>query len=117
MTLPLTPDMLHAAYEFLKSTPPFSKWNLPDGEDVTFKVSKRSDSFGRHWIEGDRHVIEASSKLIGHTVTLIELMAHEMIHVHQNDVGMTTSGEHNAAFRKLAERVCKVHGFDPKSFA
>jgi hypothetical protein len=43
-------------------------------------------------------------------------MAHEMIHLHQRVTGMENSAQHNAAFRKLAAHVCRLHGFDPKAF-
>jgi len=47
-------------------------------------------------------------------------MSHEMIHLHLEATGMESrSGDantHNMAFRKLAARVCKLHGFDPKAF-
>jgi hypothetical protein len=45
------------------------------------------------------------------------VMAHEMVHLHQRDVCMETPGaQHNAAFNKLAAKVCRLHGFDPKLF-
>jgi hypothetical protein len=42
-------------------------------------------------------------------------MAHEMIHLYQDETG-TARGHHNPKFLKLAKRVCKIHGFDPESF-
>jgi hypothetical protein len=40
-----------------------------------------------------------------------------MVHLHQRDIGTETPGVvHNYAFHKLAARVCKHHGFDPKLF-
>ncbi len=117
MTLPLTTDTLRAAYDYLATTPPFNRWNMPDGEDVTFRVTRASAICGR-WIEHEgKHTIEVSALAVGHTGTLMAVVAHEMLHLHVAEAGMyTAKNQHNAAFRKLALRVCAAHGFDPKLF-
>lgn len=116
MTLPLTPDTLRAAYDYLAITPPFNRWNLPDGEDVTFRVIRAPTLRGWYRREGTRHVIAVSSVCIGRTASLMELMAHEMIHLHEEQAGACTAGMHSAAFRKWSAQVCRWHGFDPKLF-
>lgn len=117
MTLHFTADTLRAAYNFLNETPPFNKWNLPDGEDVEFVVIRSKTDAGWHKIENGRNVIAASSVCIGRTESLVELMAHEMVHAHQRSMGTETSGvTHNRAFELLAAQVCRHHGFDPKLF-
>lgn len=120
MTLPLTRETLEACYEFLKTTKPFLAWNLPDGEDVKFTVCKMSDTFAQYRWDGRRHTISVSSNAVGHTATLIRAMSHELIHLHLEATGMESRGgtknTHNAAFRKFAAQVCKLHGFDPKAF-
>ena len=35
--------------------------------------------------------------------------------LYQDETG-TARGHHNPRFRKLAKRVCRIHGFDPESF-
>lgn len=115
MSLRLTPETLARAYDYLSSTPPFDRWNLPESHDIAFKVTRSAKTCGRYIYDG-KHFIEASSQLIGHTDTLMGLMAHEMIHLHQRLTKMHAGGEHNKAFYKLAARVTKVHGFDPKGF-
>ncbi len=65
MTLPLTPEMLRACYEFLRSTPPFRRWSLPPGDEIGFHVTRNRTRIG-----GCR----------------------------------------------LARRICRRHGFDPKAF-
>lgn len=113
----LTPASMRAMYDYFVETPPFSRWNLPDSEDVVFKVSRGRANFGWHTFDGVRHVVFCSSALIGRTVTLAEVMAHEMIHVHEQHSKACVRGvEHSAAFRKWAGQVCRVHGFDPKIF-
>lgn len=116
MTLPLTVDTLRAAYDFLDTTPPFSRWNLPAGEDVKFKVIKDPALRGRYWRRGDQHHIDVSSNATGHTLSLVAVMAHEMIHVHEEHAKACGRGEHSAAFKRWAVQVCKLHGFDPKLF-
>lgn len=117
MTIPLTPDTLRAAYDYLHTTPPFNCWNLPDGEDVTFKVTRSRDTMGWHIWKDGRHEIQASSRLIGQTGTLMALMAHEMVHVYQAHSGMETTGNrHSKLFWRLAKQVCKHHDFDPHTF-
>lgn len=120
MNLPLTPETLAAAYDYLGTTPPFNKWNLPDSEDVVFKVGRRPREAGRYQWDGQSHTITASVHGIGQTGSLMRFMAHEKIHLYLEKMGWESraaSAEvHNAAFRKCAAQVCKVHGFDLKAF-
>jgi hypothetical protein len=118
MALPLTPATLAAAYDYLCTTPPFLRWNMPDSEEVVFRVG--TTKRWRGWYKRDtagRHVISLSRGCIGHTHGLFQTMAHEMVHLHQGHVKMETAGaEHNAAFHRLAVQVCKAHGWDAKDF-
>lgn len=116
MTLPLTADTLRAAYDYLETTPPFNGWNLPPSEDIVFKVTRSKHNMGEYYERNGKHHIAVSSLLVGHTATLIALVAHECVHLHQRISCMETRTMHNEAFRKLAARVCKAHGFDPKLF-
>lgn len=119
MTLPLTPEILAASYDFLVTTPPFNGWNLPLSEDVGFKVTRSRRWFARYRWDGHRHTIEVSSNSVGHSTTLLAKMSHELIHLHLEELGMDgrgTEDTHSGAFRQLAEEVCRFHGFDPKAF-
>lgn len=117
MTLPLNHEILAAAYDYLRATPPFRDWNLPEAEDVKFVVIRDPKTAGWHKITRGKDFIGVSSGCIGRTHSLMEVMAHEMIHLHQRDVCMDTRGvEHNAAFKKLVLKVAKFHGFDPLLF-
>lgn len=119
MALPLTPETLAAAYDYLATTPPFNKWSLPDSEDVKFIVAKFRDDFAQYRWDGKQHTISVSTNAIGHTATLMEKMAHEMVHLHLEDSEMESRGTnktHGIWFRKFAAQACKVHGFDPKAF-
>lgn len=117
MTLPLHPDMLASAYDYLRTTPPFRGWRLPDSDDVIFKVANSNTHFGWYDRKKGQHTLAVSRKAVGHTVTLMASMAHEAIHLHQAIAGLETPGtQHNANFKKLAKQVCKYHGFDPNEF-
>lgn len=117
MSLVLTRDALRAAYNYLNETDPFRRWNLPDGEDVEFVVTRSRTDAGWHKIVNSRDIIAASAGCIGRTQSLMELMAHEMVHLHQRRIGTETPGStHNRAFHMLSRQVCKIHGFDPKLF-
>jgi len=120
VTLRLTPAALEAAYDYLRATPPFCDWRLPPGGDVKFKVGRTRHKFGWYQWDGARHTITASTGTIGYTSTLMALMAHEMIHLYLEATGQENrtgdTSHHNAAFKRCAARVCKLHGFDPKAF-
>lgn len=118
MTLPLTVEMLEAAYEFLRTTPPFNEWNLPEPDDMLFRVIRSRSHLGFYRKRrGGPHTIEISSGTVGHTNNLLMTMAHEMIHLHEGRTGADRGkGEHSAAFKKWAAQTCAIHGFDPKFF-
>lgn len=111
----LTPAILEAAYEFLRATPPFSRWKLPHADEIEFRVTRHRDCQGKCVTEDDRHAILVSEVKIGRTFGLLELMAHEMVHVHCHRQGHLKP-EHGAVFRRHAARVCKEHGFDELLF-
>jgi len=118
----LTPEMLEGAYEYLRVSPPFCHWDLPHADHVSFRVLGAKDRFGhfrgRHRrARGDDEFSEIaiSAPLVNSTDMLISTMAHEMIHLYQDETG-TARGHHNPKFRKLARRVCRIHGFDLESF-
>ena len=120
--LPLSADVLRAAYDFLCATEPFCRWNLPDGESVAFRVMRnRDDTWAMHhcWGRGRarKHRISISSRHVGHTANLMATMGHEILHLHQDLTGQWTKGnDHNEAFRRDGEMISAIHGFDPKSF-
>lgn len=115
MSLPLTPQILEAAYEYLRATPPFRSWGLPIGADVKFRVTRHRDREGDHGYDSKGvHVLRVSSRTIGHNLSLLLVTGHEMAHMRQGVLGLPRS--HNAFFHRLARRVCQYHGWDPKVF-
>lgn len=64
----------------------------------------------RHAGELCRLVIAVSTGKNGHLFTVVQTMAHEMVHLHQRATCMeSSSAVHNAAFKKLAHKVCARH--------
>lgn len=115
MTLPLTTETLRAAYDFLNETPPFNKWNLPDGEEIEFRVVRDRKRYAWHDLTNGKNIIAVSSLNVGHTVSLVRVMAHEMVHVHERRSSCNATG-HSRAFTRWGAMVSKYHGFDPKDF-
>lgn len=109
-------DTLRAAYNYLNETPPFNKWNLPDGDDIEFIVARAHDHDGWHTFKDGKHTIAISTTRVGFTDTLLRTMAHEMVHLHEQHSGACSSGHHGKTFRRFAAQVCAAHGFDPKGF-
>jgi len=121
MTLPISIEMIAAAYEYFRTTPPYSRWNLPDSEDVIFKVVKDPHLEAWHNAKGRgksrKQIVAVSEASVGHTISLMGAVAYEMLHLHQDITKQSTPGtEHNAAFKKDAAKICRVHGFDEKRF-
>ena len=118
MSLTLTPDMLAAAYELLRTTPPFRGWKLPPSSAIKFKVSRATREFGHFAYTRDdgapKH-ISCSDRKHGQLNTLLATMAHEMIHLHQRVSGHKGPA-HGAVFQRFADRICRLHGFDRKTF-
>jgi len=113
MSITITTATLIAAYELLRTTPPFIGWKLPDAGKIEFAVLRDRSTFG----DCDGETLRVSSGRHGHLTTLLATVAHEMIHLHQMRRRLETPNtEHNADFRKRAARVCRLHGFDPKVF-
>lgn len=118
MTLQLTPDVLRGAYEFLRTTLPFSRWKLPSPAFVEFVVSRTKDKRGDYeLVANEIHRIRISDLNSGHTINVIATMAHEMVHLHQAHSKLPGRRvQHGAEFKRLAAQVCRHHGFDPKAF-
>lgn len=120
MSIPITPQRAVAMYECLCKFPPFSRWRLPPGGKIEFRVlhTRRYDAAYQSYCHTrELHGIDVSSARNGHFGTLAMSMAHEMIHLRQRIANTETPNtEHNAEFRRIAERVCRRFGFDPKQF-
>lgn len=114
MSLRLTPETLEAAYEYLRSTTPFKGWKLPEADAVGFGVMREAGKYADFNVVDGVPTIRISELCVGHTVTLMEKMGHEMCHLRQHLTG--DKELHGARFKRMAKRVCAAHGFDPRTF-
>jgi hypothetical protein len=117
--LHLTPETLEASYRLLVTTLPFRRWKLPHPDDVEFVVSMHRDRHAHHraysvQAPGGRHEIAVSAHKVKSISLLNECMAHEMVHIRQDQLGLRDN--HGAGFQRLAKLVCRRHGFDPRVF-
>src|ERR1700681_4999961 len=114
----LTPEILRAAYNYLSETEPFHGWNMPDAEDLKFVVTHGRARQGRCCLDHNSAIIEISDAYHKHTSSLMETMAHEMIHLHHYQSGLkkTKHSWHGKVFWAFAREVCAAHGFDPGQF-
>lgn len=113
MNAGITTDTLASAYELLRTSTPFRNLKLPPAYEVVFKLNKDKTRTATCDFD-DPAIICISIESHSHLYSLIVTMAHEMLHLYEfRKYGKTS---HGASFRKLANRVCKAHGFDPKMF-
>jgi hypothetical protein len=102
-----------AAYELLRTQRPFIGWKLPEPDDVEFVVIRTRNVYA----DCDGEVIRVSASRHGQLNTLLATVAHEMIHLHQMRTKLETPNtEHNKDWHKRATRVCRMHGWDRKTF-
>lgn len=119
MALPLSKERLRLTYALIAECPPFDGWNMPDSHDVKFTVIRsRTDRGWYKWHKKKgQHEIGISMNCIGNIGSLADVMAHEMIHLHEQKTGtVSPHAMHNAAFIRWAKLVCSIHEFDFKLF-
>jgi hypothetical protein len=79
-----------------------------------FHVVRRVDLSADFGVERGIPFIRVSEVSNGHTETVLASLAHEMIHLRQYLTGDREL--HGPRFKRMAERICAIHGFDPKTF-
>jgi hypothetical protein len=112
MTLKLTPELLRSVYDMIVQTDTKFWAAMPASKNLKFAVVK-SQAF---YAETDGEVLRVSEAKNGHIDSVIISVAHEMVHVLRQKKGFSDWDRHGAAFNKMARRVSKRCGFDPKSF-
>lgn len=118
MSLRLTHEAVEGAYNFLRACYPFCRWNLPEADDLAFKVTRHNDRFAHfEYNTGAFPNVAVSERHVKTLDDLLAAMGHELIHIHQWKRGTGSKrGQHNKEFRRLAKLVCKELGFDIKTF-
>lgn len=112
----LTPDILAGLYDVLRLTKPFKGWSLPPSDEVGFHVSEVETPQGEWWIENGQHQLKVSAKKHHTLYSAMTTLAHEMVHVHEHQVGARLDVHHGWTFKKFAKSVCRWHGFDMGQF-
>lgn len=113
----LTPVMLAAAYEFVATLPPFSRWKMPPADQVEFFVTRNPKKFGEYGSGATvAHRIYISDATVGSPAALVPVIAHEMVHLYQAARGKATQSQHNEDFKRLARIVCRRNSYDYKAF-
>lgn len=117
MTIPLTPETLAAAWDYICTTPPFSEWNLPHSEDICFRVIRTKRVYGQLSFHGKHYTIDVSEARCGRHESILSTLAHEAVHMFQHSsCFMNARNYHDKAFWALADEVCSTHNFDRKLF-
>jgi hypothetical protein len=115
----ITPERIAAVYDCLRTFPPYSAWNLPSSGAIIFKVTRNKNAIGNYtrYRRTSVHIIEVSESNVSLFSTLLAVVGHEMIHLHQA-IEKTETGHtwHNAAFLKANKVVCVQFGWDEKLF-
>lgn len=112
----MTPETLESCYRLLLTTLPFRRWNLPHPDRVNFAVSLHRDRLAHHraYKDGSAHDITVSAHGVKDLDLLTRCMAHEMVHMRQDKLGMRDT--HGRGFQSLAKVVCRRHGWDLAKF-
>jgi hypothetical protein len=110
----LTPSKLAAVYDCLRAFPPFRGWKLPESDEVAFGISLSPDTYGTYDLCRGQPRIEISVLMVSDFQSLVETMAHEMIHLHQCRAGRAV--DHDAEWQRLATRVCREFGWKREGF-
>ena len=108
----LTPAIMEGAYNLLLTTPPFKGWKLPPSDEVVFIVLRTDRHSAAHSKDAKgRHTIRLSHRKHATLASVIATVAHEMAHMRD-----TSKAHHGAQWHRLADRICKIHGFDRGQF-
>ena len=114
--LVLTPDIAEAIYELLRLTPPFKSWRLPHADDIEFHITNHDDRHADSTSTAKKgHRIRVSNNICHSLRSATEAVAHEMCHIRQWCLGARREN-HGPVFNRLADQVCRAHGFERGTF-
>jgi hypothetical protein len=112
----VTPEILAGLYDVLRMTRPFRGWKLPPSDEVGFHVSASDSPQGEYWFEKGQHHLKVSAKKHHTLRSTMETLAHEMIHLHEQQIGVRGDVQHGWQFKRFAASVCRHHNFDLGQF-
>lgn len=116
MAFHITPHMMEAGYDYLRTTPPFRGWHMPPAEEVTFHVFAGHIHGADYLKTAQGHRIRMNSNWVGSTQSLMKNLMHEMVHLHLEIACPTDQAHHGQRFKRKAALVCRYHCLDPKTF-
>jgi len=94
----VTPEAMQAAYEFLRKVS-FKGLKLPPSKKVTFQSKRLKKYHGLY--EYPEHILTINSDTKSVT-GMLQIMAHEMIHVAYEQNGKSDHDKHDEHFEALA---------------
>lgn len=107
----LTPELLEQLYETLRITRPFKGWKLPPGDEVSFHVNNSYSPMALYYWDGKHNIRLSQMRNVTLNAATMAL-AHEMIHLREKKLNLRQDIGHGKVFRRMAEQVCRHHGFD-----
>jgi hypothetical protein len=116
----LTHESLEACYRLLLTTLPFRRWSLPHPDAVIF-YAKSIDKPGTHgtqgqyWWDGISHHLQVNPHRHKTLHSALMTCGHEMVHMRIQLLRLR-EGAHGRQFQRLADQVCRHHGFDRGQF-
>lgn len=111
----VTPELLRSGYDLLRTTQPFSRWKLPPGEEVRFRARAPAGHDGYYHVLGEQHCIDISPAVGSQLMPVLRVLAHEIVHL-RIQLRWPREQGHGPRFRRLADQVCRHHGFDRANF-
>jgi len=117
MSIKISPAILEATYELLRSTWPKDLRRLPHAEDISFSVIADKGNRGEFYVDANGTPWIVASQPCHHTLDeLLRTVAHEMCHLYEYLYGERKDIHHGAWFNRVANRICRVHQFDRGAF-
>lgn len=110
----LSPQILSGLYAVLRGCQPFSRWGLPQADEIRFVVNRNRNFLGYYSVTRGKHQIEVSGVLCTQLQTALVTVAHEMCHLRDRVRGRAKG--HGASFKRSAKTVCRLHGWDVGAF-
>lgn len=112
----ITPEKVRAVYQMLLQMEPFNNWTFHAVSQITFAVAPLKSRRG-DW-DSNTKTLRVSTVCITTFLGLVGVVAHEMIHVRQQQMcRLPDSAEgHNGDFTRMTLQICKEFPFDPGHF-
>lgn len=108
-------ETIEHVYELLRSSQPFSLWNMPPASEMSFTFKKGGCSYFRAPTKSrPQPRMDISSDHCNTMQQTVETVAHEMIHLFQHVNGLPLA--HDNVFNAMADMVCLAHGYARATF-